>query len=309
MGAQWVHGEGNAVWELAHQRELLSDIISAEGEGLYLREDGVAISLGVVQEVSGEVARILEECENFALDLGAREDHPCSIGQHLNTRFRDYLDHCDCDEEGRQQRLQLLDWHIRPEGSIKSSVSNHSELTNQHHSLGVTLLDSGLHGLGRQFISICGRGLPLKLRVPGFGNRVGITYESDRPLIGVCNYSDFELRAEPIIKALDQDRKFCRFAIFELPIMFHVIDNSCTRLDQLSAKAFGNYCFTGGKDYMNFKQGYSSLVQSLADDLPTGMLRLNCPVEMVDWQGVSIVTRNVKCEQCRCYLSSVNTIA
>nr|CAD7427041.1 unnamed protein product [Timema monikensis] len=182
MGAQWVHGEGNAVWELAHQRELLSDIISAEGEGLYLREDGVAISLGVVQEVSGEVARILEECENFALGLGARKDYPCSIGQHLNTRFRDYLDHCDYDEEGRQQRLQLLDWHSR----------------------------------------------------------------------------------------------------------FHVIDNSCTRLDQLSAKAFGNYCFTGGKDYMNFKHGYSSLVQSLADDLPSGMLRLNCPVEMVDWQGVSI---------------------
>nr|CAD7264964.1 unnamed protein product [Timema shepardi] len=69
---------------------------------------------------------------------------------------------------------------------------------------------------------------------------------------------------------------------------FHVIDNSCTRLDQLSAKAFGNYCFTGGKDYMNFKHGYSSLVQSLVDDLPSGMLRLNCPVEMVDWQGVSI---------------------
>nr|CAD7574731.1 unnamed protein product [Timema californicum] len=182
MGAQWVHGEGNAVWELAHQRELLSDIISAEGEGLYLREDGVAIPLGVIQEVSGEVARILEECENFALELGSQKDHPCSIGQHLNTRFRDYLDHCDYDEEGRQQRLQLLDWHSR----------------------------------------------------------------------------------------------------------FHVIDNSCTRLDQLSAKAFGNYCFTGGKDYMNFKHGYSSLVQSLVDDLPSGMLRLNCPVEMVDWQGVSI---------------------
>nr|CAD7404259.1 unnamed protein product [Timema poppensis] len=192
MGAQWVHGEGNAVWELAHQRELLSDIISAEGEGLYLREDGVAIPLGVVQEVSGEVARILEECENFALELGAQKDHPCSIGQHLNTRFRDYLDHCDYDEEGRQQRLELLDWHNR-------------------------------------------------------------------------------WQPNPI---------FCD--------RFHVIDNSCTRLDQLSAKAFGNYCFTGGKDYMNFKHGYSSLVQSLVDDLPSGMLRLNCPVEMVDWQGVSI---------------------
>ena len=65
---------------------------------------------------------------------------------------------------------------------------------------------------------------------------------------------------------------------------FQVIDNSCTVLDKLSAKAWGNYSFSGGTDYINFKNGYSSLVRNMVEELPAGTLCLNSPVVTVKWQ-------------------------
>ena len=70
---------------------------------------------------------------------------------------------------------------------------------------------------------------------------------------------------------------------------FQVIDNSCTVLDKLSAKAWGNYSFSGGTDYVNFKNGYSSLVRSMVEELPAGTLCLNSPVVTVKWrQSISL---------------------
>lgn len=65
---------------------------------------------------------------------------------------------------------------------------------------------------------------------------------------------------------------------------FQVIDNSCTILDKLSAKSWGNYLFSGGNDYVNFKKGYSSLIRAIVEELPTGTLFLNSPVTKVKWQ-------------------------
>ena len=65
---------------------------------------------------------------------------------------------------------------------------------------------------------------------------------------------------------------------------FQVIDNSFSVLDKLSAKACGNYSFSGGTDCINFKNGYSSLVRNMVEELPAGTLCLNSPVVTVKWQ-------------------------
>jgi hypothetical protein len=65
---------------------------------------------------------------------------------------------------------------------------------------------------------------------------------------------------------------------------FQVIDNCCTVLDKLSARAWGNYSFCGGTDYVNFKNGYGSLVRHMVQELPAGTLWLNSPVVTVKWQ-------------------------
>jgi monoamine oxidase len=33
VGAQWIHGQNNEVWKLAHKYDLLSTVTSSEGEG------------------------------------------------------------------------------------------------------------------------------------------------------------------------------------------------------------------------------------------------------------------------------------
>lgn len=56
----------------------------------------------------------------------------------------------------------------------------------------------------------------------------------------------------------------------------------------LSAKAWGFYKFTGGQDHLNFKQGYSSLVNLLTDDLAEGVLKLNSPVININWSKYNL---------------------
>ncbi|XP_066992054.2 uncharacterized protein [Anabrus simplex] len=176
-GAQWIHGQNNEIWKLANHYELLTDEVSAEGEGPYIREDGVVLDPALVFEVYNVVAGILEECENYCVSNDSNA--PSSIGYYLKKRFDEYLDSCHTDsKEVRDMKQQLYDWHIR----------------------------------------------------------------------------------------------------------FQIIDNSCTFLDKLSAKAWGKYIFSGGKDYVNFKHGYSSLIHSIISSLPSGLVRLNSPVRKIRWK-------------------------
>ncbi|XP_049952496.1 uncharacterized protein LOC126468312 isoform X1 [Schistocerca serialis cubense] len=181
-GAQWIHGENNPIYELAKSFNLLSDVVSAEGLGQYIRDDGVILDTDVVFEVDRVVSEILEECETFVSKSG---NVPVSIGHYLQQKFSDYLKRCPSDtDEIRRMKEELFDWHIR----------------------------------------------------------------------------------------------------------FQVIDNSCLTLDTLSAKFWGKFIFCGGEDYLNFKQGYSSLIQCLTQKLPDGILKLKRPVVKVKWKGETIKT-------------------
>lgn len=51
----------------------------------------------------------------------------------------------------------------------------------------------------------------------------------------------------------------------------------------LSAKLWGCYKFSGGRDYINFKNGYSSLVHCLLEEFPDSVLKLNAPVKQINW--------------------------
>ncbi|XP_069688815.1 uncharacterized protein [Periplaneta americana] len=178
-GAQWIHGQNNEVWRLAQKYNLLSSITSAEGEGPYMRDDGVIFDPGLVEEIYQVVTEILEECEQFSEKNCNAETVPKSIGQYLRQKFEKYLESCHNDtKEIIRMKEELYDWHLR----------------------------------------------------------------------------------------------------------FQVIDNSCTVLDKLSAKAWGNYSYSGGENYVNFKEGYSSLVRAIVEELPEGMLCLNSPVTKVRWR-------------------------
>lgn len=176
LGAQWIHGEDNPIYHIAHKQNLLSNTTSAEGLGPYLKTDGTEICSSLVAHISHKISGFLEDCEKF---VACDENYPSSVGQYLRDRFEEYLETCSEDTpEDRQTKWSLFEWHLR----------------------------------------------------------------------------------------------------------FQEIDNSCSDLNSLSAKHWGKYLFTGGEDYINLLNGYSSVVDALTQDLPDHIIHFNSPIKKVVWK-------------------------
>ncbi|EEZ98941.1 spermine oxidase [Tribolium castaneum] len=109
LGAQWIHGRDNPLWELARKHDLLSEIRSEEGLGLYIRDNGEIIDEDVVKRVDFEIGRILEACEGFVDSV----DYPKSVGEYLETRFEEYLNKCHDSDDLKEIKWELFDWHVR----------------------------------------------------------------------------------------------------------------------------------------------------------------------------------------------------
>lgn len=111
-GAQWLHGKFNALHELAENLNLIRPELSDEGEGDYLREDGIQFDERFVKKIDFSVGQILEECESFALQKSHDYDFPKSLDDFLLENFKKVVSCLDNDEE-REQAWQLFDWHLR----------------------------------------------------------------------------------------------------------------------------------------------------------------------------------------------------
>uniref|UniRef100_A0A336KND9 CSON013321 protein n=1 Tax=Culicoides sonorensis TaxID=179676 RepID=A0A336KND9_CULSO len=111
-GAQWLHGRENPLFEIANKHGLLSDELSEEGLGVYLRNDGYRFNEFLVNKVDFIVGQILEKCESFAQNPNTQESIPKSIGSYFITEFDKRLSEFKSDHE-KVLAKQLLDWHIR----------------------------------------------------------------------------------------------------------------------------------------------------------------------------------------------------
>lgn len=113
-GAQFLHGLGSELAGYAKEKNFLSDIPSAEGEGLYLREDGTEIHNSIIKEINDDIIDVLEECQKFSENNENKFCDPSeSIGTVLNKHFQKYLD-LKGDVPGiNYVRIELFDWYSR----------------------------------------------------------------------------------------------------------------------------------------------------------------------------------------------------
>lgn len=109
MGAQWLHGKENPVFKFAEKQDLVAGEDSSEGDGIFVRNDGMIIDDHLIKEVDFEVGRILYECEKF-IDS---DKWPTSVESYLQSRFQEYLNMHDDTDDVKQMKMQLLDWHAR----------------------------------------------------------------------------------------------------------------------------------------------------------------------------------------------------
>ncbi|XP_018567633.1 peroxisomal N(1)-acetyl-spermine/spermidine oxidase-like isoform X3 [Anoplophora glabripennis] len=142
IGAQWLHGKDNPLYHLAVKHDLLSEKMSEEGLGMFIRNDGVMFDDFLVKRVDFEVGRILEECQTFVDKI----EHPVSVGDFMEQKFLEYLDACDDTNDLRQMKLELFDWHMRFQ-VIDNSCQNMRRLSAKYWGSYVCLDDTAHYNL------------------------------------------------------------------------------------------------------------------------------------------------------------------
>lgn len=110
-GAQWLHGKFNYLHEIAEKSNLISPVLSEEGIGDYLTEDGKKIDDFFVKKVDFVIGEILEECEKYAKE-DCFENYPRSVEHFLREKFNIFYENLKTLKE-KEAALKLLDWHIR----------------------------------------------------------------------------------------------------------------------------------------------------------------------------------------------------
>ncbi|KAF7281754.1 hypothetical protein GWI33_004312 [Rhynchophorus ferrugineus] len=107
LGAQWLHGKDNPLYQLAVKHKLLADEMSEEGLGLYVRSNGDIVDSFTVERTSFEVGTFFEECEKFV----NQADYPSSVGAYIQERFKNYI--AGQPSELQEVLQELYDWHDR----------------------------------------------------------------------------------------------------------------------------------------------------------------------------------------------------
>ncbi|BET01714.1 Flavin containing amine oxidoreductase [Nesidiocoris tenuis] len=93
---------------------------------------------------------------------------------------------------------------------------------------------------------------------------------------------------EKYLKSCDDSEEDDRLKrdLFDWHVRFQLIDNSCDRLDDLSARLWGQFGDSGSEqEHVNLAGGFSRLVTSLVELLPSGALMTSCPVTRVFRDG------------------------
>lgn len=112
LGAQWIHGSQNLLYKLASKHGLLSEEVSVEGLGIYIRDDGNVVDEFLVKKIDFEVGIMLEECLSF-ID---HHEYPDSMEEFFTRKFEEFLEspvYCDKPDEVKQTTALLFDWHLR----------------------------------------------------------------------------------------------------------------------------------------------------------------------------------------------------
>lgn len=112
-GAQWLHGKNNELFKLANNFNLIRPEESSEGEGDYIRDDGLKFDEFFIKRVDFKIGQIMEECEEFASKKNVEGiEFPESLEDFLIDKFQTFIDELENDTE-RCQAKQILDWHKR----------------------------------------------------------------------------------------------------------------------------------------------------------------------------------------------------
>ncbi|XP_053201241.1 spermine oxidase-like [Panonychus citri] len=160
LGAQWVHGqEGNKVFEMASQRDLIAPDASVEGEGHFCTQNGQKIDYNLVNQViifldtiktslsNGDYKKDFQRVLNNGVDNNLDSSNlpdVISVGEVFRTAFGKWIAGKKFKSPQDAKLTQgIFDWFIKFE-SIDNSCSSLDQLSamsyaNYHECDGVPL--------------------------------------------------------------------------------------------------------------------------------------------------------------------------
>ena len=109
LGAQWLHGTRNQLFEEIEHLNLVQAEQDCEGCGLFVNEHGFVCDSKLIEYVDFEVGKILYECEQLKSD-------PCcpidvSVEKILIEKLLKTIENDDL--ELRKWKKDVIDWHLR----------------------------------------------------------------------------------------------------------------------------------------------------------------------------------------------------
>eukprot|EP00095_Tigriopus_kingsejongensis_P003306 maker-scaffold355_size198070-snap-gene-0.36 protein:Tk03306 transcript:maker-scaffold355_size198070-snap-gene-0.36-mRNA-1 annotation:"GG11620" len=116
LGAQWIHGKGqNPLWKFVQKHQIpISAETNRDGEGLFIRNDGLEIPSNILEETLTQLD-LIHDSDKY-IDNPAPVEDKLSMGEVFRQEFELWLqDHKIGQEplEHTQWRRQFYQWYIK----------------------------------------------------------------------------------------------------------------------------------------------------------------------------------------------------
>ena len=110
-GAQFLHGDQSQLAQLCYKNDLLSDVQCRDGQGIFVRNNGLVADESLVEEIDDVVRSTLEDYEDYE---GRNAETGCeNIGRVLRTSLRKHLQQKDDSLTIKGIKREIFDWNVR----------------------------------------------------------------------------------------------------------------------------------------------------------------------------------------------------
>ena len=110
-GAQFLHGDQSQLAQLCYENDLLSDVQCRDGQGIFVRNNGLVADESLVEEIDDVVRSTLEDYEDYE---GRNVETGCeNIGRVLRTSLRKHLQQKDDSLTIKGIKREIFDWNVR----------------------------------------------------------------------------------------------------------------------------------------------------------------------------------------------------
>lgn len=110
-GAQFLHGDQSQLAQLCRLNDLLSDDQCKDGQGIFVRDNGIKVDELLVEEIDDLVRTTLEDYEdyeNMNVETGCE-----NIGKVLRTSFKKHSQRKTDSSMAKVVKKEIFDWNVR----------------------------------------------------------------------------------------------------------------------------------------------------------------------------------------------------